>query len=83
MVKDRLDPEAEAITLHPNNFSAKRRNAGVLQENLADLARLVRSFVGAFGRGERKVSLTNFEKKITEMLTDLLSFLLFEIPPRK
>ena len=45
-----------------NNIRKWRKNAGLSQEKLADLAGLHRTYIGAVERGERNISAINIAK---------------------
>jgi transcriptional regulator with XRE-family HTH domain len=50
------------IKIFGGNVRSVRQAAGLSQEDLADLAHLHRTYIGAIERGERNVSLENVER---------------------
>jgi transcriptional regulator with XRE-family HTH domain len=52
-----------------------RKNEGISQEGLADLAGLHRTYVGGIERSERNVSIDNIEKLATALNTDIVNLL--------
>jgi transcriptional regulator with XRE-family HTH domain len=62
--------------LESDALLTRRTKLGVSQEEFADLCDLDRTYVGGIERGERNVSLVNFEK-LAEALNISLSELFF------
>lgn len=54
------------------NLRAIRKDKGVSQEALGDLAELHRTYVGSVERQERNVSLDNIEKLANALKVDIL-----------
>jgi transcriptional regulator with XRE-family HTH domain len=52
-----------------------RKNEGISQEGLADLAGLHRTYVGGIERSERNVSIDNIEKLAIALNTDIVNLL--------
>lgn len=50
---------------------SRRQQAGISQEDLADLAGLHRTYIGGIERGERNVSIDNIEKIARALKTDI------------
>ena len=50
---------------------ARRQEAGISQEDLADLAGLHRTYIGGIERCERNVSIDNIEKIARALKTDI------------
>ena len=57
------------------NLRAIRKDKGVSQEALGDLAELHRTYVGSVERQERNVSLDNIEKLANALKVDILDLL--------
>ena len=57
------------------NLRAIRKDKGVSQEALGDLAGLHRTYVGSVERKERNVSLDNIEKLANALKVDILDLL--------
>lgn len=53
----------------------RRKEIGISQEALADLAGLHRTYVGSIERSERNVSLDNIEKLAMALRTDIADLL--------
>ena len=54
---------------------ARRKEIGISQETLADLAGLHRTYVGSIERCERNVSIDNIEKLAIALNTDIADLL--------
>lgn len=54
-------PHTSARMIFAKNLRKARKERGVSQEELADLAGLHRTYVGSVERGERNVSIDNME----------------------
>jgi transcriptional regulator with XRE-family HTH domain len=52
----------DIVSIFARNLRSLRTEAGLSQEELADLAGLHRTYVGSVERGERNISLRNVEK---------------------
>ena len=59
----------------PANLRARRKNQGISQEGLADLAGLHRTYVGSIERGERNVSIDNIERLADALRLDVVDLL--------
>ena len=57
------------------NLRAQRRDRGISQEELADLAGLHRTYVGSVERGERNVSIDNIERLAAALQMDVVDLL--------
>lgn len=62
----------ERLAFH---LRAKRKAAGISQEELADMAGLHRTYVGGIERGERNVSIDNIEKLAQALGADVADLL--------
>ena len=54
---------------------ATRKERGISQEELADIAGLHRTYVGAIERGERNVSIDNIERLALALRLDVIDLL--------
>jgi len=74
MVKPRR-PTASARQRLAANIRSARKELGISQEELADLAGLHRTYVGSIERGERNVSIDNIERLATTLQLDVVDLL--------
>jgi transcriptional regulator with XRE-family HTH domain len=74
-----LPRQASARQLFAINLRNARRNQGMSQETLAELAGLHRTYVGAIERGERNVSVDNMERLATAVGHQLYELLMAEV----
>ena len=74
MVKPRRPKESARLRLAAN-LRAQRRDRGISQETLADLAGLHRTYVGSIERGERNVSIDNIERLAAALQMDVIDLL--------
>jgi transcriptional regulator with XRE-family HTH domain len=74
MVKPRR-PAETARTRLARNIRAMRKERGISQEELADLAGLHRTYVGSIERGERNVSIDNIERLAGALEQDVMDLL--------
>jgi transcriptional regulator with XRE-family HTH domain len=58
-----------------SNLRIKRKEKGISQEDLADLAGLHRTYVGSVERGERNVSIDNMERLAAALSLDVIDLL--------
>jgi transcriptional regulator with XRE-family HTH domain len=61
MVKPRRSKGSARLRV-AENLRTRRKDRGISQEELADLAGLHRTYVGSVERGERNVSIDNIER---------------------
>ena len=74
MVKARHKTESARLRFAAN-MRAMRKARGMSQEELADVAGLHRTYVGAIERGERNVSIDNMERLAAALRLDVLDLL--------
>jgi len=74
MVKPRR-PKNSARSRVAANVRARRKDRGISQEELADLAGLHRTYVGSIERGERNVSIDNIERLAAALRVDVIDLL--------
>ena len=58
-----------------SNLRIKRKDKGISQEELADLAGLHRTYVGSVERAERNVSIDNMERLAVALGLDVVDLL--------
>ena len=59
---DNLEISYYARKLLANSMRAKRRALNISQEELADIAKMHRTYIGAIERSQQNVSIDNIEK---------------------
>ena len=74
MVKPRRKEQSARLRFAAN-LRATRKERGISQEELADLAGLHRTYVGSIERGERNVSIDNIERLATALHLDVVDLL--------
>ena len=74
MAKPRRQPESARLRLAAN-LRATRKERGISQEELAAMAGLHRTYVGAIERGERNVSIDNIERLAAALGFDVVELL--------
>jgi len=74
MVKPRSPKQSARLRLAAN-LRATRKEKGISQEELAAIAGLHRTYVGAIERGERNVSIDNIERLAVALHLDVLDLL--------
>ena len=74
MVKPRGPIDSARLRV-ATNLRARRKAGGLSQEELADLAGLHRTYVGAIERGERNVSIDNIERLSIALKLDVVDLL--------
>jgi transcriptional regulator with XRE-family HTH domain len=74
MGRSRRQVESARLRLAAN-LRAMRKQHGISQEKLAELAGLHRTYVGAIERGERNVSIDNIEKLAAALALDVVELL--------
>ncbi len=74
MVKPRRPKESARQRL-ATNIRAMRKERGISQEELAAIAGLHRTYVGAIERGERNVSIDNVERLAQALTADVIELL--------
>lgn len=71
----REKPSTNARARLATNLRARRKEVGLSQEVLADLAGLHRTYVGGIERAERNVSIDNIEKIASALDADVVDLL--------
>jgi transcriptional regulator with XRE-family HTH domain len=74
MVKSRRQTKNARLRLAAN-LRATRKERGISQEELAAIAGLHRTYVGAIERGERNVSIDNIERLALALRLDVVDLL--------
>ena len=74
MVKARRKEQSARLRFAAN-LRATRKDRGISQEELADLAGLHRTYVGSIERGERNVSIDNIERLAAALDLDVVDLL--------
>jgi transcriptional regulator with XRE-family HTH domain len=71
----REKPRVSARERLASHMRERRRQAGISQELLAEIAGLHRTYIGAIERSERNVSIDNIEKIANALETDVANLL--------